>query len=251
MAPIRSHWLQRITQGAIDLLFPAHCLACHAELSQTSDRIGFCYDCRDEMGRGDWPVCRRCAARVPKLPAAISDCAQCRKEKLGFDEALALGEYEGLLRDQILAMKTDRSECGANALGQLIAARLGDALRALQPDAIVPVPMHAWRRLARGTNVPAALAKTLGKQLGLPVFSSLLIRRHNTPPQVGLTRAARFRNIRGELRVRKSYILQAPHVLLIDDTLTTGATCSEAARLLKQAGAAKVTVVVAARTLSY
>ncbi len=251
MAQVRSRWLRRMTEGAIDLLFPANCLACHAELGETADRIVFCLDCRDEMGRGDWPVCQRCAARVPKIPGEVSECAHCREEKLWFDRALALGEYEGLLRFQVLAMKTDRSERLAGALGQLIAVRLDDELRALQPDAIVPVPMHAWRRLARGTNPPAALAMTLGRTLGLPTFSNMLFQHRSTQPQVGLSRPARFRNVRGEIRVRKSYSMEAPHVLLVDDTLTTGATCSEAARVLKRAGAAKVTVVVAARTLSY
>ena len=150
-----------------------------------------------------------------------------------------------------MAMKRDRSERLANAFGRLIAVRQGDALRALQPDAIVPVPMHAWRRFARGTNPPAALAASLGRMLGLPTFPRALVRHRHPQPQVGLSRPARFRNVRGQMQVKKSYSLEAPHVLLVDDTLTTGATCSEAARMLKRAGAAQVTVVVAARTLSY
>ena len=251
MAVVHSHWIRRIAAGAVDLLFPAMCLACHDELDSMPDRIGFCLDCRDKMLRGDGPVCLRCAARVPEIPGIVPNCAHCRDEKLWFDRTLALGEYGGLLRDQILAMKVDRSERLAGAMGLLVATRLGDELRALRADAIVPVPMHPWRRLARGTNPPAALAVTLGRELGLPVFSRMLARRRNSQPQVGLSRSARFRNIRGEILVRKSYSLDAPHVLLVDDTLTTGATCSEAARMLKRAGAARVTVVVAARTLSY
>ncbi len=251
MTAVRSHWFRRLTEGALDLLFPANCLACNSELEPTSDRIGFCFDCRDKMGRSDEPVCRRCAARVPKIPGTVPDCAHCRGQKLWFDRALALGEYEGVLRDQVLLMKNDRSERLASALGQMMVARLAGDWQALQPDAIVSVPMHAWRRLARGTNPPAALAATVGRELGLPTFSRLLARRRNTQPQVGLSRPARFRNIHGEMQVRKSYSIKAPHVLLVDDTLTTGATCSEAARMLKRAGAAQVTVLVAARTLSY
>ena len=52
------------------------------------------------------------------------------------------------------------------------------------------------------------------------------------------------------MQVRNRYRFESPRLLLVDDIFTTGATCSEAARMLKRAGAARVTVVVAARTLS-
>jgi len=45
------------------------------------------------------------------------------------------------------------------------------------------------------------------------------------------------------------YSLKAAHVLLVDDILTTGTTCSEAARVLKQSGAARVAVLALARTV--
>ena len=72
--------------------------------------------------------------------------------------------------------------------------------------------------------------------------------RQDLPPQVGLSRPARFRNVAGEMAVRPTYYLQDAHVLAVDDILTTGATCSEAARVLRRAGAREVSVFVMART---
>jgi predicted amidophosphoribosyltransferase len=72
--------------------------------------------------------------------------------------------------------------------------------------------------------------------------------RRNIPPQIGLSRPGRFRNVAGEMALRPGYSLQAAHVLVVDDILTTGATASEAARVLKRAGAARVSVFVLART---
>ena len=245
---VRTPLLRRLTEGAVDLLFPASCLACQAELEQSSDRVSFCCACRDAMTQSDQAVCLRCASRVPELPGEVAQCARCRDQKLWFDRALALGEYDGLLREQALLMKNDRSERLANALGQFIALQFGNRLRALQLDAIVPVPMHTTRRLIRGTNPPVAMAASLSRSLNLPMFPHLLHQLRNTQPQIGLSQPARFRNVHGRLLARKSYSLEAPHVLLVDDILTTGATCSEAARSLKRAGATQVTVLVAART---
>jgi predicted amidophosphoribosyltransferase len=57
----------------------------------------------------------------------------------------------------------------------------------------------------------------------------------------------RAQGMRGVFRVRPSRQLAGRTVLLVDDVLTTGATCGAAARALKKAGAARVVVVVIAR----
>ncbi len=75
----------------------------------------------------------------------------------------------------------------------------------------------------------------------------VVIRSRNTPSQKELPPQARFRNVRGAFAVRANYPLQERRVLVVDDTLTTGATCSEIAWALKQSGAAVVHVAVLAR----
>ncbi len=111
----------------------------------------------------------------------------------------------------------------------------------------MPVPLHWSRRLARRTSSPEILAKCLATALQIPVCGGLLVQRRKTPPQVGLTAGRRFRNVRGAFRATVGYDLGAARVLLVDDVLTTGATCSEAAKVLLAAGASSVDVVVAAR----
>jgi predicted amidophosphoribosyltransferase len=72
----------------------------------------------------------------------------------------------------------------------------------------------------------------------------------STRKQFDLSPTARWENVRRAFAVRSGYHLKDAHVLLCDDILTTGATCSEAARALREAGASRVSVVVVARTLS-
>ena len=64
--------------------------------------------------------------------------------------------------------------------------------------------------------------------------------------ELGLT--ARSEIMRDAFRARARTRLSSRTVLLVDDVLTTGATCGAAARALKQAGAAHVVVSVIART---
>jgi predicted amidophosphoribosyltransferase len=102
--------------------------------------------------------------------------------------------------------------------------------------------------LRSGVNSPELLAECLGKKLGIPVVRTLRRRRY-TRPQKDVLPHERFRNVRGAfgLRLWHGKRLKDARVLLVDDILTTGATCSEAAKLLKQAGAAVVAVAVVAR----
>jgi ComF family protein len=244
---MRTVWTA-VREHALDLLYKYECLSCRAELASGCDVVALCKDCLAEMPVVDWPVCLRCAAEVPKHPGTVPTCSRCDADKLRFDAAFSLGHYDGLLRELILRMKIDRQEQWGQVFAQLICDRYGAVLGDIPVDAIVPIPMTPWRRWMRGTNAPAVIARTLGEILRIPVLEGLVKRTFQAVPQRGLSRAGRFRNVRGGYRIGQGYCLDAPHILLVDDVMTTGATCNEVAKLLKRSGAARVTVLVVART---
>jgi len=109
--------------------------------------------------------------------------------------------------------------------------------------------MHWRRRWVQGVNSPDLVAQCLAAELGIPVDLGVLCRQRNTIPQANLPPKQRFANVRRAFAVASGYDLTGLHVLLVDDVLTTGATCSEAARALKAAGARRVSVAVVARAL--
>jgi ComF family protein len=158
-----------------------------------------------------------------------------------------LGAYDAELRDAVLRMKRPAHDALSLTVGRLLAVRRGEQLAAIGADLIVPVPMFWRRRLKRGKNNPDLLAGCLAKSLGVPLRRGVLVRRRNTEPQAGLPPSRRFQNMPGAFRVRRPGAVKGARVLLVDDVLTTGATCSEAAKMLKKAGAAMVAVAVVAR----
>jgi ComF family protein len=119
---------------------------------------------------------------------------------------------------------------------------------------IVPVPLHPSRRRERGFNqselLAAGLVRVLRRQNGgaAPQVAKACLQRHRaTPPQTGLSVAARRENLRGAFEVAKPEEVRGRGIVLIDDVMTTGATLSACARALKRAGAAQVMGLTLAR----
>jgi len=130
-------------------------------------------------------------------------------------------------------------------LGKLIASSFQDDQ--IAPQLIMPTPMHWTRRILRGWDHARALAESIGRELALPIGNEL-VRLRNTPQQAKLPRSKRIENVRGAFSVRNTRGLVGASILLVDDVTTTGATANEAARTLLNAGAARVTLAVAAKS---
>ena len=237
----------RMAAAGLNLLFPPRCLSCQADLPPSQEGLLVCADCRLLLVPELWPCCARCGAVGGTEGEPSGACRLCRGTPLKFDTVVTLGSYDPHLRKVVLRMKRPSGESLAAAMGRLLAVCRGRQLAELGGGLIVPVPMYWTRRLGRGTNSPEIVANCLGRCLGVPVGRRILSRCRNTLPQAGLRPSERFRNVHGAFRVRAGYHLRGLRVLLVDDILTTGATCSEAAKVLKGAGATLVAAVVVAR----
>jgi ComF family protein len=239
--------LGALTGACRDLLFPPRCSFCGADLVDCRHDRLLCVGCVAEFGPVGWDGCNRCGGDIPDGRDGSDRCESCRHAALSFDSVIPLGGYHARLREAVLRMKRPQHDALSLAIGRLLVDRRRERLAAVGADMIVPIPMFWGRRLRRGQNCPELLASCLAKSLGAPVQAAILARRRNTAPQAGLAPQRRFENVQGAFRVRRPDAVKGARVLLVDDVLTTGATCSEAAKMLKQAGAAMVAVAVVAR----
>jgi ComF family protein len=204
------------------------------------------------------PLCERCGVPVPAVQVEDGTmrrisiergCYRCRGPKLWFHGTVALGLYSGRLRELVLRMKSAEGNAISLALARLLWQRRKAMLAELGADVVVPIPLYWRRRVVHRTNSAAVMAEVLSKKMGLPSASRMLRRTRSTQRQFEVTPSKRWENVRRAFALRAGYYLRDAHVLLVDDILTTGATCSEAARAILNAGAARVTVAVVARAL--
>ena len=113
---------------------------------------------------------------------------------------------------------------------------------------IVPVPLPLLRRLRRGYNQAALVARELGRQLEIPVNARALRRRGLGKPQASLPANLRPANVRGAILLRRRADVVGRSILLVDDVWTTGATLAECSRVLRRGGARRVVAFSLART---
>jgi ComF family protein len=216
----------------IDLLVPERCAACGA-----GERI-VCPSCLAALRLLKGPLCARCGA-----PTAwpVERCAECAGRRLSFAWARAAVAYEGPARTLVAAWK----ERGRRKLPRIFAGLLVELVPRPQADVVTFIPADPDRGHWRGTNPAEQLARLVAREWGLPV-EALVARTRSIPPQRGLRRTERRRN------VREAFVATtgAPaSVVVLDDVYTTGATVGAAATELRRAGARAVYVATFARAV--
>ena len=113
-------------------------------------------------------------------------------------------------------------------------------------DLLTYIPISRLRRRKRGYDQTLLLARAAGAELGMSPVCTLRKKNLVKPQSRTIGPEERKRNIRGAFRVPEPELAAGKRILLIDDVLTTGATASEAARVLLEAGAKSVDVAALA-----
>lgn len=219
-----------------------HCVAC---LSATAIN-GLCAFCRADLPTNVWH-CYRCALPLAH-PGANRTCGDCLTLPPPFDVSLIPWRYQYPVDSMISHYKYGGQRKFARPLIAGLSSHLASALADpgnAKPDILIPSPMHAKRRRARGFNQARDIAESLGGELDIPVAADMVYRTKSVQAQRGLGREARLANLRDVFEVRGSI---PDSVAIVDDVVTTGATVRALAFVLREAGAQHIQVWALART---
>lgn len=193
------------------------------------------------------PFCSCCGRSLDETETPEKTCSLCRKKKLYFDRAFSPCAYIGTIKELIHEFKyKNKDYLGLTLSRPMIEFIKEYNLPINEIDFIIPVPLHKARLREREFNQAKVLSLLIAKEFKKDVLSDTLIRNRYTKTQTDLEINERMVNVKDSFSVTDNQSIRKSDLLLIDDVLTTGATCSEASKTLKTAGANKVFVLTLA-----
>lgn len=204
-----------------------------------------CDVCAREVFAGE-RICAACYKALPFITPPFCPlcgrqegeegiCLDCKQRPLGVELARAPLNYDGEAARLVLRFKQ-----GAKYLYRTLSALMLPKLKELPAaDGLVFIPMTKRAERKRGYNQSRLLADELSRKTGIPLIDAVQKKRE-TPAQKALGRAERESNLQGVFHVAHRSAVRDKTLIIIDDVLTTGATVSEMAAVLKRAGAQKV-----------
>jgi ComF family protein len=222
---------------------PPLCLACHGPLGSHD---ALCAGCWGKIDFIRAPLCDRLGLPMPFDTGGAMVSAAAIADPPEYDRARAVARFDGVMRGLVHDLKFRDRHDARRLFGRWLVEAAAELLAGA--DVVVPVPLTRWRLLGRRFNQAAILAQEVSRLTGIRSEPLALVRRRQTLPQVGLTRAQRRENVAGAFAVGEGgkQRVAGAKVVLIDDVITTGATARACARTLKRAGAARVDVLALA-----
>lgn len=216
--------MKKLLGALLDLLYPPKCPFCRSVLDRNAE--GACPLCEDRLPH-----------TAPARGKRLENGMLC----------LSALRYEGAVREAVHRYKFD----GLSGYGVPFGKRMARCLREERDAAaftVTWVPLSEERLKQRGYDQARLLAQALTEELGLEPPLPLLRKRRNTAAQSSLTgEEARRANIKGAYEVLDPALVRGAHILLVDDVVTTGATLTACAGVLRRAGAAEVSAITLAR----
>jgi ComF family protein len=194
---------------------------------------------------------RCCLCGFPGGSLDLDLCEVCHADRPWDEPAAALTalRYEHPVDDLVRRLKYQGVISNARVLGVLL-AQVARERGAELPKLLVPVPLHAARFRERGFNQATAIARYAGRMLEIPVVRHAVRRVRDTPSQTALDVNARRHNVRGAFGVVRRHsqrLIEAGHVAIVDDVMTTGSTLQELRAVLLGAGVRQVDLWAVAR----
>lgn len=221
----------------LDIIYPPRCFGCDKDIDEGLI-CGQCFTKLTTSALGTCPICGLPKASDeeclhPLIASGFASIVLTRIRAIG----TYTPPYKGLVHNFKYQSKTKLAKILGLGLTNLITT---DPILS-RADYIVPIPLHPARKRERGFNQSLLLAQETSAGCGFKLIDCLR-RSKNTKSQTQFNYKSRIDNIRGAFELKQKFqpLLKNKRAILVDDVITTGATLTEAARVLINNGVSEV-----------
>ncbi len=227
-------------ERTLDFFYPRRCPVCDSpvntiELSGGRLRKGALIhpECHKKIKYVRWATCLKCGKPMERGDDR-EYCDDCTKRRHYYKRGFSVFIYRTVSGSIYRFKYLGRQEYAA-FYGEATRKLLGEKLKKLGIDAIVPVPMYRDKQRKRGYNQAERYARAVSRELEIPMYPNLIERVKDTVPMKELDVSRRRNNLKKAFNIAQNDV-KFKCVLIIDDIYTTGSTIDEIARVFRMAG---------------
>ena len=223
-------------------MLPAQCALCGIGCPDV-----LCPPCRAQYLGQTRPRCRQCANPLDDVATL---CGRCLRHRPAYDATITALNYAAPVDQLLLQLKFGARLALAPLFAQLLYAAVQQQPGWERPQLLCPVPLGPARLAERGFNQALEIARPLARLLQVPLQPRLAQRVRETRAQSGVAPRERQANLAHAFAIAPEHaaLLPACHVGIVDDVMSSCHTVDALATACKRAGAARVSVLVVART---
>ena len=225
------HSTALLFRSLADLILPRTCIVCGEKLRLHEKHL--CSHCSSDM-----PLTRFWQLKHNRMADKFNEAIQQQLEKQWDMEGTTDGPHERYAYAAALFFFDDDADYkkipydikyeGNTSAGRYFGRQFGQELASAELfsdiDAVIPVPLHWFRRWKRGYNQAEAIASGISAALGTPLRTDILKRHKYTKTQIRLNIKEKASNVAGSFSVKPGSYDGIRHILLVDDVFTTGST---------------------------
>ena len=217
-------------KNLLSLIYPRICQACGEHLVKTEEHF-----------------CKNCLLAFPYTNYHLDPENKLAKQfwgSIALESAAAFLFFKpaSKVQNMMHQLKYNNQPQVGIALGRLYGEQLKNNPIYQSAEAIIPVPLHPKKILKRGYNQSEQIAIGLAESLNLPVITDVLIKNKFSESQTSKSRLKRFENTE-DVFITKGEKNKIEKVILVDDTITTGATLIACASALQKMGVKKINIL--------
>ncbi|WP_408070003.1 ComF family protein [Butyrivibrio sp. JL13D10] len=232
--------IEELREGVISILYPRRCPVCDDIVGRGKGLVH--PECKKIIKPAGRIICMKCGK--PLADAEKEYCPDCEKISHDYDRGFGIFRYR-TISGSIYRFKYSGRREYADFYAESAKRYLGEAIKSMGADAIIPVPMYKKKQRKRGYNQAEEFALALGKAVGIPVRNDIVYRTRDTVPMKLLDVSQRRSNLKKAFNIYENDV-EFKCIILVDDIYTTGSTIDELAREFRRHGVKRIFFVTLA-----